>query len=127
LIEEHPVRFSTDIYFMLSRASQTPERLARLDPAIDQLKESGEDNRIARRHLMPGLMDQTLDRDWVRLLVLIGPLALSLSGVLLAYEGRYTLMGALILAVLPAVGAAWCAISCCSAIPSASCAIPMPC
>jgi len=104
LIEEHPLRFSTDIYFMLSRASQTPERLARLDQAIDQLKESGEYNRIARSYIMPVLMNQTIDRDWFRLLVFVGTVAFALSGVLLAWEGRYTLMGALILAVLPAVG-----------------------
>ena len=104
LIEEHPLRFSTDIYFMLSRASQTPERLARLDQAIDQLKESGEFNRIARTYVMPLLMNQTIDRDWFRVLVFIGTVAFALSGVLLAYEGRYTLAGALILAVLPAVG-----------------------
>ena len=104
LIEEHPLRFSTDIFFMLSRASQTPERLARLDQAIDQLKSSGEFNRIARTYVMPVLMNQTIDRDWFRVLVFIGTVAFALSGVLLAYEGRYTLAGALILAILPAVG-----------------------
>ena len=36
-IEEHPLRFSTDIHFMLSRATQTPQMLARLDAAIDEL------------------------------------------------------------------------------------------
>ena len=104
LIEEHPLRFSTDIFFMLSRASQTPERLARLDQAIDQLKSSGEFNRIARTYVMPVLMNQTIDRDWFRVLVFIGTVAFALSGVLLAYEGRYTLFAALVLAALPAVG-----------------------
>src|SRR5262249_34757677 len=41
-IEEHPVRFTADIHFMLSRATQTPQMLARLDNAIDELRRSGE-------------------------------------------------------------------------------------
>ena len=40
-IEEHPLRFSTDIHFMLSRATQTPQMLARLDAAIDGCSAAG--------------------------------------------------------------------------------------
>jgi polar amino acid transport system substrate-binding protein len=103
-IEEHPLRFSTEVHFMLSRATQTPDMVARLDRAIDELKQSGAFNRIARTYVMPVLVNQTLDRDWFQVLVFIGTVAFALSGVLLAYEGRYTLIGALILAALPAVG-----------------------
>jgi polar amino acid transport system substrate-binding protein len=103
-IEEHPLRFSTEIHFMLSRATQSPEKLARLDKAIDELNDSGEMHRIARVYVLPVLINQTLDRGWFRVLVFIGTVAFALSGVMLAHEGRYTLFGALILAVLPAVG-----------------------
>jgi polar amino acid transport system substrate-binding protein len=103
-VEEHPLRFSTDLHFMLSRATQTPERLAQLDAAIDDLRQSGEYQRIARAYVLPVLINQTLDSDWFQLLVLIGTVAFALSGVMLAYEGQYTLVGAMILAVLPAVG-----------------------
>jgi polar amino acid transport system substrate-binding protein len=40
-IEEHGLRFSTDIHFMLSRATQTPQMLARLDAAIDGCSAAG--------------------------------------------------------------------------------------
>ena len=40
-IEEHPLRVSTDIHFMLSRATQTPQMLARLDAAIDGCSAAG--------------------------------------------------------------------------------------
>jgi len=103
-IEEHPLRFSTDIHFMLSRATQTPQSLARLDAAIDQLKQSGEYSRIADSYALPVLINQTLDSDWFRIMAFLGTVAFALSGVVLAYEGRYTLFGALILAALPAVG-----------------------
>ncbi|MFO1086009.1 MAG: transporter substrate-binding domain-containing protein [Reyranellaceae bacterium] len=104
LIEEHPLHVSTEIHFMLSRASQTPERVARLDAAIDELKRSGEFHRIARVYVMPVLTNQTLDTSWFRLLVFIGTVAFALSGVLLAHEGKYTVFAAMLLAVLPAVG-----------------------
>lgn len=103
-IEEHPLRFSTDIHFMLSRVTQTPQSLARLDAAIDQLKRTGEYSRIADSYALPVLINQTLDSDWFRILAFVGTVAFALSGVVLAYEGRYTLFGALILAALPAVG-----------------------
>jgi polar amino acid transport system substrate-binding protein len=111
-IEEHPLRFSTDIHFMLSRATQTPQMLARLDGAIDELRRSGEFRRIADLYALPVLINQTLDSGWFRILAFIGTVAFALSGVVLAYAGQYTLSGALILAALPAV--AWCAICCCS-------------
>jgi polar amino acid transport system substrate-binding protein len=104
LIEEHPLRFSADIHFMLSRATQTPETLGRLDAAIDELKGSGELRRIANSYVLPVLINQTLDRRWFQVLVLVGTAAFALSGVVLAYGGQYTLIGALVLASLPAVG-----------------------
>ena len=55
-IEEHPLRFSTDIHFLLSRATQTPQMLARLDAAIDELKASGEFRRIADVYALPVLI-----------------------------------------------------------------------
>lgn len=103
-IEEHPLHFSTDIRFMLSRATQPPERLARLNDAIDTLKQSGELRRIAYTYALPVLINQTLDSEWFRVLSFIGLVAFALSGVVLAYGGNYTVFGAMILATLPAVG-----------------------
>jgi polar amino acid transport system substrate-binding protein len=104
LIEEHPVRFTADIHFMLSRATQTPQMVARLDNAIDELKRSGEFRRIADFYALPVLIHQTLDSEWFRILVFLGTVAFALSGIVLAYSGQYTFFGALILATLPAVG-----------------------
>jgi polar amino acid transport system substrate-binding protein len=103
-IEEHPLRFSTDVHFMLSRATQTPQMLARLDGAIDELRRSGEFRRIADFYALPVLINQTLDSGWFRFLAFVGTVAFALSGVVCAYAGQYTLFGALILASLPAVG-----------------------
>jgi len=70
------------------------------------------------------LAQQVLDSDWFRLLILLGTVAFALSGVVLAYSGGYTLLGALTLAALPAAGAVSFVILSCSDNPSASCAIP---
>jgi len=104
LIEEHPLRFSTDIRFMLSRASQTPEMLARIDSAIDQLHRSGEYRRIAASYALPVLINQSLDSDWFRALIILGTISFALSGVVFAATGQYSIFGALILATLPALG-----------------------
>jgi polar amino acid transport system substrate-binding protein len=103
-IEEHPIRFSIPIHFMLSRASQQPAMLARLNNAIDEIKRSGEFQRIADAYALPILIHQTLDSDWFRTLVLLGTVAFALSGVVIAYAGRYSVFGALVLASLPALG-----------------------
>src|SRR5262245_16197536 len=101
---EHPLRFSANIHFMLSRATQTPQMLARLNDPIAELRRSGELRRIADAYALPVLINQTLDSEWFRVLAFIGIVAFALSGVVLAYEGQYTLFGALVLATLPAVG-----------------------
>jgi len=104
LVEEHPLKFSTDIHFMLSRATQTPEMLTRLDHAIDELRASGEYRRIAAYYALPVLINQSLDTDWFRALAIMGTIAFALSGVVLAATGQYSLFGALVLATLPSVG-----------------------
>lgn len=103
-IEEHPLRFSTDIHFMLSRATQKPEMLARLDSAIDELHRSGEYRRIAASYALPILINQSLDSDWFQALVVLGTISFALSGVVFAATGQYSVFGALILATLPALG-----------------------
>src|SRR5215468_14101 len=50
------------------------------------------------------LAQQILDSDWFRVLTLLGTVAFALSGVVLAYAGGHTLVGALTLAALPGAG-----------------------
>jgi polar amino acid transport system substrate-binding protein len=104
LIEEHPLRFTADVHFMLSRATQTQQMVAQLDNAIDELKRSGEFRRVADFYALPVLIHQTLDSEGFRILEFLGTVAFALSGIVLAYSGQYTFFGALILAALPAVG-----------------------
>jgi polar amino acid transport system substrate-binding protein len=75
-IEEHPLRLTTEIHFMLSRASQNAATLAQLNRAIDQIKESGEFQQIADTYALPVLIHQTVDSQWFRILIVLGTVAL---------------------------------------------------
>jgi polar amino acid transport system substrate-binding protein len=89
---------------MLSRSSQSPDMLARLNDAIDRIKKTGEFKTIADSYAVPILIHQTLDSAWFKALVFIGTVSFALSGVVLAYAGGYTLFGTLVLASLPSLG-----------------------
>jgi polar amino acid transport system substrate-binding protein len=92
---------------LLSDGSQNGRRpatlLARLDRAIDEIRRSGEFERMVDVAL-PILVQQTIDNDWFRVITILGTVAFALSGVVLAYAGGYTLIGAFVLAALPAAG-----------------------
>lgn len=103
-LEEHPLRFSTDIHFMFSKHSVSPETVQRFDEAIVRLEKSGEMRRIVGAFLSPILLAQTLDSRWFRVLDIVGTVAFALSGLLIAFRERFSLLGALVLAALPAVG-----------------------
>jgi polar amino acid transport system substrate-binding protein len=102
--EEYPMRFSVPIHLVFSKASVPPETVAAFDAAILELRESGRFARIVSDYMFPVLLAQTLDRDWFFIIDVIGTVAFALSGVILAYRGRYALFGVLLLASLPAVG-----------------------
>jgi polar amino acid transport system substrate-binding protein len=53
---------------------------------------------------LPILVQQAIDSDWFRALFFLGTVAFALSGVVLAHAGGYTLVGAFVLAALPAAG-----------------------
>jgi polar amino acid transport system substrate-binding protein len=98
LLEEHPLSFSTN------RATRTPQIVARLNGAIDNLRRSGEFRRTADFYALPALINQTLDSEWFRILVFMGTVAFALSGIVCACVGQYTLFEAFFLASLPALG-----------------------
>lgn len=103
-VEEHPLRLSVDIHFGFSKRTVPPEVVARFDEAITRLESSGEARRISASYLAPVLLAQTIDRPWFLALDILGTVAFALSGVLIAARERYSLLGALVLAALPAVG-----------------------
>ncbi len=104
-IEEMPgVLFETDLSIMLSKKSCTSADLAALNESLVNMLEDGDIERIARQYLVPRLLLITLRARWFKILEIIGTVAFAISGVIIARRERYDVVGAVVLASLPAVG-----------------------
>lgn len=102
---EHPLRFGTvDVYAMFSRASTTEADVADFNRALHAVQTSGEYDLILRDYVLPTMLDIAVGGRWFFWLDVIGTAAFALSGVILAHQGRYNIIGAFVLAALPAVG-----------------------
>lgn len=104
LVEEHPLRITTDVRFLFGKKTVPIETVHRFDQAIAALDANGETRRVIQAYLSPIVLAQTIDRSWFKVLDIVGTIAFALSGVLIAVRERYSLFGALLLAALPAVG-----------------------
>lgn len=105
LVAEHPVPFGAmEVRAMFSRASTTEQDVEDFNRALAAVQASGEFDRILRGYLLPPLLGIAVGGRWFHWLDLLGTAAFAISGVLLAHRGRYNLVGAFLLAALPAVG-----------------------
>jgi len=104
-VEEYPhLQMSNLMHLIFSKATMSAEEVAGINNAIEKLRESGAFNRIVSNYMFPVLLAQTLDRDWFFIIDIIGTIAFAISGVVLAYRGHYSIFGAIVLPVLPALG-----------------------
>lgn len=98
------VLFRGPVHAIFSRRSVDPAVVSRFDAAMERLRLSGRYNRIVRNDLFPVLLEQTVGQRWFLGLEILGTVAFAASGVLLAQRDRFSLVGALVMAGLPAVG-----------------------
>ena len=98
------VVFGGPVHAMFSRRSVPPAVVARFDAAMGRLRRDGRYNRIVRNDLFPVLLEQTVGQRWFLGLEVLGTVAFASSGVLLAHRDRFSLVGAFVMAALPAVG-----------------------
>jgi polar amino acid transport system substrate-binding protein len=104
-LEEHEsFRAKAPIHFMLSKAVTSEEDLNQFNAALDAMRMEGSLKRIQREYLHPLLLSITISHPWYFSLELIGVVAFSISGYLLARRERYTLVAGLLFASLPAMG-----------------------
>lgn len=104
LIRQHPLRLASNEVRMMFSSEVDPGVVAAFDAGLQDLRDSGEYNRIIRHYLMPLLLSETVERPWFTAMNVIATFSLSVSGVILAYTGRFSVFGAFVLASLPAVG-----------------------
>nr|WP_256437503.1 transporter substrate-binding domain-containing protein [Roseococcus sp. SDR] len=101
--ENAALRIAIPLHLMFSPA--VPETtVAAFDAAIAELMADGTLGAIAARFRTPILLGLTLNSPWFLVLEVIGTLSAALSGYLAARGGRYSLFGALVLALATAVG-----------------------
>lgn len=101
----HPVVLQRRaVHILFSPRSVSEQTVERFDAALDTLRERGELARISRQWTNPIAVSVALDGAWFDTLILIGLVAFSISGVVLARSGGYSVYGALVLASLPALG-----------------------
>lgn len=96
--------YETPLCIMFSKASTPKATVEAFDSAIEKMQASGGLAVITRHYLVPQLLLITMKTPWFVLLDLIGTIAFALSGVLIARREHYDIIGACVLAALPAVG-----------------------
>jgi polar amino acid transport system substrate-binding protein len=96
--------FEEPVHVLFSKETTSPELVARFNHTLLQMQNSGEYNKLLRDYLLPVLLEQTAGQDWFFMIGILGTIAFSISGLLLAREGKYSLFGALVLAALPSIG-----------------------
>lgn len=104
-LQEFPLLvFEADVHAMFSRASRDLDDVKAFNQALEVLKSSGQYLTTVRRYTAPVLLSNAVSGNWFYILDIIGTIAFAISGVLIARKENYSLLGAFVLASLPAVG-----------------------
>jgi polar amino acid transport system substrate-binding protein len=104
LIRQHPVLLASNEVRLMFSQQVPPSVVEGFNAAIEALRDKGEYQKIIRHYLMPLLLAETVERPWFSIMNVVATFALAVSGVILAYSGRFSVFGAFVLASLPAVG-----------------------
>ncbi len=92
------------IHILFAKDSLPAWQLQRFNAALDQMVTEGRVERIIRRFVDPLSISLVLDSRTFDTMFLLGIVAFSISGVVIARQGDYSIFGALVLASLPALG-----------------------
>lgn len=92
------------VHIIFSKKTVSLDLVNQFNQAIHKLKDTTSYQKIVSWYLYPILFLQTEDRGWFRITEILGTIAFAISGLIIAFKERATLLGALILAVLPSLG-----------------------
>lgn len=95
---------SSGVHFIFSKATVSPETVARFNDKIAELKSDGTIGKLVNRRVFATVVAYAFDHPLLRSIEIIGIIAFAFSGVLIAYREHYNLAGAFILSALPTVG-----------------------
>lgn len=101
----HPlVLQERSIHILFAKDSLPVWQLQRFNAALDAMVVEGRVERIMRRFVDPLSISMVLDSCAFDIMFLLGIVAFSISGVVIARQGAYSIFGAFVLASLPALG-----------------------
>ncbi len=103
-ITEVPLNIKVPIRFMFSKKSVPISVVEEFNQAIKEYVGSSEYNTIVTEYLAPVMFLKTVDSPWFRVVEIIGTIAFALSGVMIAFQQRATLLAAFLFAFLPSFG-----------------------
>ena len=104
-LQEYPlVLYEANVHAMFSRATSSVDDVEQFNRSLADLKASGAYETVLRRYTAPILLSIAVSGNWFFILDIIGTIAFAISGVLIARKESYSLLGAFVLASLPAVG-----------------------
>jgi polar amino acid transport system substrate-binding protein len=102
---EYPLGLgSVPIHVMFSRKTCIEADVAAFNRGLADFRSSGQYRDTLRSYMLPLLIAESTNQPWFLILDFIGTAAFAISGILLARKERYNIVGALLLAALPAVG-----------------------
>ena len=89
---------------LFNAATVDPATIAAIDRALLDLQKDGTAAALRKRAVLPTLVAFAVGTPWFAWFDIIGTVAFALSGVLIARAEGFSLLGAFVLAALPAVG-----------------------
>jgi polar amino acid transport system substrate-binding protein len=95
---------TTPVRFLFSRQTVDPEIVQKVDAALAEMESDGTIKQIIHGYMIATVIGYAFDSLLFRSLDIIGTVAFAISGVLIAVRERYSLVGAMVLSALPAVG-----------------------
>ncbi len=104
-IEQHPgFSESGDIYVLFSKKTVDRSFVDRFNRELVVIQREGTYSGTMHKFLLPVLLGMTIDTSWFFVITVVGTIAFALSGVLLAFKENYSIFGAFVLGLLPALG-----------------------
>ena len=104
-VEEHPGFYAKNsIYLLISKKNFSPQFIKKINNTIKQMKKDGSYQKIIKNYMLPVMLNITIEKEWFFILELLGTIAFAMSGLIIAFKERYSIIGAFVLAALPALG-----------------------
>jgi polar amino acid transport system substrate-binding protein len=92
------------VHVMLSRQTMTSGQVEEINSAIKSLQAGNRIRSLHIKFMLPAYLSITTGQLWFSFLTMLGISAFCISGILLARKERYNFFGAMVLAILPAIG-----------------------